>query len=142
MHKTLTNNDSWLDILDQTSIHIAYKLCNRINYCINAYFEIAYYSSGINQMWIQKKSKELFDNLKSISFSHIIGIKISTLSLPFCTKSEKKNRRIFIIGLNNIYSNIEHKFNYYSVIKSGFLLQDKTYLKLSPVIGDNILFQK
>jgi hypothetical protein len=38
------------------------------------YYETVYSRNGINHMWILKHSKDLLDNLKSRSFSHVSSI--------------------------------------------------------------------
>jgi hypothetical protein len=48
------------------------------------YCETFYSRSGINHMWILKHSKDLLDNLKSRSFSHVSSIKTLDFS-TLCT---------------------------------------------------------
>ena len=54
------------------------------------YCETVYSRSGINHMWILKNSKDLFDNLKSRSFSQVSSIKTFDFSTLYTTLPHDK----------------------------------------------------
>ena len=52
---------------------------------LQKYCATAYPRSGVNQTWILKNSKELLDNLKSMSFSKVDSIKTFDFSTLYTT---------------------------------------------------------
>jgi hypothetical protein len=56
----------------ELSIHLT-KILSAVKEGQQKYCETVYSRSGINLMWILKNSKDLLDNLKSRSFSQVIG---------------------------------------------------------------------
>ena len=55
------------------------------------YGQVTVYSrSGINHMWILKNSKDLFDNLKSRSFSQVSSVKTFDFSTLYTTLPHDK----------------------------------------------------
>jgi hypothetical protein len=68
--------------MKELSIHLT-KILSAVKERQQKYCETVYSRSDINHMWILKTSKDLLDNLKSRSFSHVSSIKtfdFSTLS--------------------------------------------------------------
>ena len=59
----------------ELSIHLT-KILSAIKEGQQKYCETIYSRSGINHMWILKNSKDLLDNLKSRSFSHVSPSKL------------------------------------------------------------------
>ena len=84
------------------------KLLTHVQQGLHKYCETAYSRSGVNQMWIQKNSKELIEHLKSPNvFNLVTSIKsfdFSTLytRLPY---SKLKNRLATIIRNSFIHKN-------------------------------------
>jgi hypothetical protein len=58
----------------ELSIHLT-QILSAVKEGQHKYCENVYSRSGINHMWILKNSKDLFDNLKSRSFSQVSSIK-------------------------------------------------------------------
>ena len=52
---------------------------------LKKYCDVIYSHSGINQMWILKNSKELLDNLQSLSLTSIHSIKTYGFSILYTT---------------------------------------------------------
>ena len=57
----------------ELSIHLT-KIMSAVKEVQQTYCETVYSRNGINHMWILKNSKDLLDNLKSRSFSHVSSI--------------------------------------------------------------------
>ena len=81
---------------------------------LQAYCDVVYSRSGINQMWILKNSKELLDNLKSRSLSKITSIKTFDFSTLYTTipHDKLKQRLKDIINQAFFYRNGSRRYKY------------------------------
>jgi hypothetical protein len=73
----------------ELSIHLT-KILSAVKEGQQKYCETVYSRSGINHMWILKNSKDLLDNLKSRSFSHVSSIKTFDFSTLYTTLPHDK----------------------------------------------------
>ena len=90
------------------------KLLTQIKQGLQKYCETAYSRSGINQMWILKNSKELYENLKSPTFNHVTGIKSFDFSTLYTTLPHQKlkDRLTSIIQNAFIFKNGNRRYKY------------------------------
>ena len=78
------------------------QLLTHIKQGLQKYCERAYSRSGVNQMWILKNSKELFDHLKSPNFNlYITNIKTFDFSTLYRTLPHQKLTRLATIIRNS-----------------------------------------
>ena len=73
----------------ELSIHLT-KILSAVKEGQQKYCVTVYSRSGINHMWILKNSKDLLDNLKSRSFSHVSSIKTFDFSTLYTTLPHDK----------------------------------------------------
>ncbi|MCU7801424.1 MAG: hypothetical protein KZQ70_15165, partial [gamma proteobacterium symbiont of Lucinoma myriamae] len=66
------------------------KILTAVKEGLQKYCSTAYSRSGVNQMWILKNSKELLENLKSLSFSKVHSIKTFDFSTLYTTIPHNK----------------------------------------------------
>ena len=90
------------------------KLLTHIKQALQKYCETAYSRSGINQMWILKKSKEVLDHFKSPNFNLITSITSFDFSTLYTIIPRKKlkSRLATIIGNSFIKKNGNRKYKY------------------------------
>jgi hypothetical protein len=73
----------------ELSIHLT-KILSAVKEGHQKYCETVYSLSGINHIWILKNSKDLLDNLKSRSFSHVSSIKTFDFSTLYTIRPHDK----------------------------------------------------
>ena len=111
------NTDSLpvIQVFHQTSIHSSHITAyTYIKQGLQKYCETAYSRSGINQMWILKNSKELFEHFKSPTFNHVTSIKSFDFSTLYTTipHQKLKNRLTSIIQSAFIFKNGNCRYKY------------------------------
>ena len=109
---------------------------------LQAYCDVVFSRSGINQMWILKNSKELLGNLKSRSFSKITSIKTFDFSTLYTTipHDKLKQRLRNIINQAFFYKNGSRRYKYVVLgyNSSYFVKNDtnsKTFYTEKDIIG-------
>ena len=92
------------------------KLLTHIKQGLQKYSETAYSISWVNQMWILKNSKELFEHLKYLNLNHITSIKSFDFSTLYTTVTiphgKMKSRLASIIRNSFIFKNGNHRYRY------------------------------
>ena len=88
------------------------KLLTHIKQGLQKYCEISYSRSGVNQMWIQKNSKELLEHLQSPNFNHVTSIKSFDFSTLYTTipHQKLKSRLATIIRNSFIHKNGNRRY--------------------------------
>ena len=90
------------------------KLLTHIKQGLQKHCETAYSRSGINQMWILKNSKELFEHLKSPTFNQVTSIKSFDFFTLYTTipHQKLKDRLTSIIRNAFIFRNGNRRYKY------------------------------
>ena len=107
------------------------KLLTHIKQCLQKYCETAYSRSGVNQMWIRKNSKELFDHLKS-PYSNLITIKYFDFSILNTTipHQKLKSRLATIIRNSFLHKNGNRRYKYLVLVREGpYFVKEHSYSK-------------
>ena len=89
-------------------------LLTHIKQGLQKYCETAYSRSGVNQMWILKNSKELFEHLKSPNFNNVTIIKSFDFSSLYTTipHDKLKSRLASIIRNSFMFKNGNRRYKY------------------------------
>ena len=90
------------------------KLLTHIKQGLRKYCETSYSRSGINQMWVLKNSKELFEHLQYPNYNHITSIKSFDFSTLYTTIPHQKltSRLATIIRNSFIHKNGNRRYKF------------------------------
>jgi hypothetical protein len=82
---------------------------------LQSYCDISYPRGGVNQMWILKNSKDLFEYIQSRSLSHCYIIKIFDISTLFTTSHHSKlqDKLMKLVQLCFIKMNGQRRYKYF-----------------------------
>ena len=100
------------------------KLFTHMKQGLQKYCETSYSRSGVNQMWIQKNSKELLEHLQSPNFNHITSIKSFDFSTLYTTipHQKHKSRLATIIRNSFIHKNGNRRYKFLVLGREGLIL--------------------
>ena len=113
-------------------LHVLQSHCQFIKGGLQSYCEKVYSTSGANQMWIFKNSKDLLEYLKSLVLSRIYSIKSYDFSTLYTTipHSKLKCRLKNLVNQCFFYKNGERRYKYLvlndGMEGSGYFVKENT----------------
>ena len=123
----------------ELSIHLT-KILSAVKEGQQKYCETIYSRSGINHMWILKKSKDILDNLKSRSFSQVSSVKTFDFSTLYTTLPHDKLKTRLKETIHKAFSHRNYcskfvVFGYNSTYFSNKIQKSKTCYSEEQVIS-------